>query len=192
MINIRNRLRFWQNPGLLWFGLVLLASIGTCVNSLDLPGSGPRLARLGNGASFLDMRFYYSSETATHFVAAIGPAGRASCLFFYSSWDLVIPLFAWLWSTAAIEYLYRLYDSRRWLRLLPLAACAFDLSENISIALLVCGYRNPSPFIASLAGAVTALKWATYAATVLCLAAGFFRRTRLHEPSLTSKSLERN
>ena len=137
-----------------------------------------RDARLG-GLELLDTRQWYTPEQADSLFAALDrldPRARAVYAWTEVSIDLIFPvayglLFALL--------LLCLFKHGRPFYLLPIAAAATDVFENISVALLASTYDGaPTPW-ARVAAVFTLLKSALILATLAAAAGGAFRWQRV-------------
>jgi nucleoside-diphosphate-sugar epimerase len=140
------------------------------------PATPLQLMRLSGGLPLLDMRFHYNERDIFQLFDVLGPAGRAICLRFYWTLDLVMPaLFGFtLWLGI------RKTSLRGW-KWLALAASGLDYAENISVTILLFNYPAHVPMLAAVASAFTSCKWifyATAAVTALIGAAFGFLTSR--------------
>jgi hypothetical protein len=145
--------------------LTLLLLVMGLVNFADLPGTGPRLARLTGGGAFLDLRLGYGPGEVQAALQAYGAAGRELCLHFYATWDVAIPLLGWAFSAMAMARLFGKRGRRRWLQALPIAAMALDFLENLLLAILIRRFPDSAGPLAAVAGRVTQAKWIAYGAS---------------------------
>lgn len=133
-----------------------------------------RDARLG-GLELLDTRQWYTPEQATALFAALNrldPHARAVYAWTEVSIDMIFPvayglLFALL--------LLRLFESGRPFYLLPLAAAATDVFENLSIALLASTYDGAPSSWARVAAVFTLLKSGLLLTTLAAVVSGLLR-----------------
>ena len=79
----------------------------------------------------------------------------------HGSFDVLFPL------TLALFFRAWLGGRLRWL---PWLTLALDYAENAACAVLLATFPHESPWVASLAGVLTALKFGGYAACLLALA----------------------
>jgi nucleoside-diphosphate-sugar epimerase len=156
-----------DSPILLLTLFVVCLAAMICVNTIDFPASAAQLTRLSGGLPLLDMRFHYNAQEIVQLLEALGPVGRAACLRFYWTLDLVLPAMFGLTLWLAIGRT-RL---RKW-RWLALAAAALDYAENISVTSLLLNFPLQSSAVAAAASAFTSCKWIFYAAAVLTALTG--------------------
>ena len=136
---------------------------------LCLSGFQWRAARLG-GLELLDTRQWYTPEQAAALFGALDRLdSRARAVYAWTevSLDMVFPV---TYGLLFALVLLRIFEDRRLFYLLPIAAAATDVSENISIALLASTYDGAPSSWTRVASAFTLLKsgliLATLAATV--------------------------
>ena len=151
-----------DSPILLLSLVVLCLVAMVSVNVVDFPASAAQLMRLSGGLPLLDMRFHYNERDIYQLFDLLGPAGRAICLRFYWTLDMVMPaLFGFtLW------FGIRKTSLRKWGGL-ALVAAGLDYAENISVTILLLNYPMHVLMLASVASAFTSCKWIFYAAAVM-------------------------
>jgi hypothetical protein len=122
-----------------------------------------RNAEAYSGGTSPDTSYFYSADDLYCMAEAYGAEGRAAYIRARFTFDLVFPLVYGFFLTATIGWsLARAAsENSRWrlLNLFPLAGALFDYLENVSTALVMGRYPDPTPVVASLAPLFTALKW---------------------------------
>jgi hypothetical protein len=145
-------------------------------NSFDFVGSVPYFRRLTGGLGILDGLPLPDAERAHRALALLGADGRRQYALLLLTFDVLFPL--------VVALFFRAWLTPR-LRALPWATLALDYAENIACGVLLATFPHESPTVASLAGVLTALKLAGYAACLFALAfsawAGW-RRSRAASP----------
>jgi hypothetical protein len=131
------------------------------VNTIDVVGSAPYFKRITGGLGILDMLPFPDAERAHRVLAALGDAGRHQYALFLVTFDVLFPL--------TLALFFRAWLGRR-LRFLPWLTLALDYAENVACLVLVATFPHESAWVASLAGVLTAVKFAGYAACVIAVA----------------------
>jgi hypothetical protein len=129
-------------------------------NTLDFVGSVPHFRRLTGGLGILDLLPLPDPQRAHRLLELLGPAGRHQYAVLLVTFDVLFPLTVALFFHAWL---------RGRLRLLPWVTLGLDYAENVACGILVATFPNESATVASLAGVLTALKFAGYAACLLAL-----------------------
>ena len=129
-------------------------------NTFDFVGSVPYFKRLTGGLGILDMLPLPDPERAHRALALLGDDGRRHYAILLVTFDVLFPL------TVALFFRAWLGDRLRWL---PWATLALDYAENVACGVLVATFPHESAAVASLAGVLTAVKFAGYAACVVAL-----------------------
>ena len=129
-------------------------------NSFDFVGSVPYFKLLTGGLGILDMLPLPDPERAHRVLALLGEAGRRHYAILLVTFDVAFPL------TVALFFRAWLGARLRWL---PWVTLALDYAENIACGVLIATFPDESAAVASLAGTLTALKFAGYAACLLAL-----------------------
>jgi len=142
--------------------LLTVLALGALVveNTFDFVGSVPYFRRLTGGLGILDMLPLPNPERAHLALALLGDAGRRQYAILLVTFDIAFPL------TLALFFRAWLGDRLCWL---PWATLALDYAENLVCGVLVATFPHESAAVASLAGVLTALKFAGYAACLLAL-----------------------
>lgn len=130
-------------------------------NTFDLVGSVPYFKRLTGGLGILDMLPLPDPERAHRALALLGEDGRRHYAILLLTFDVAFPLL--------VALFFRAWLGAR-LRWLPWATLALDYAENVACGVLVATFPHESAALASLAGVLTALKFAGYAACLAALA----------------------
>lgn len=143
--------------------ILTVAALGALVveNTLDFVGSVPYFKRLTGGLGILDMLPMPDPERAHRALALLGDDGRRHYAILLVTFDIAFPL------TVALFFRAWLRDRLRWL---PWVTLALDYAENVACGVLVATFPHESTAVASLAGILTALKFAGYAACLAALA----------------------
>jgi hypothetical protein len=139
---------------------VLAVGLLVVENGFDFVGSVPYFRRITGGIGILDMLPFPDAERAHRALAALGADGRHQYALLLLTFDVLFPLTLTLFFSAFIA-------GR--LRFLPWLTLALDYAENVACLALVATFPNESTWVASLAGVLTALKFAGYLACVLAL-----------------------
>jgi hypothetical protein len=142
--------------------ILTVVALGALVveNSFDFVGSVPYFKRLTGGLGILDMLPLPDPERAHRALALLGNDGRRHYAILLLTFDILFPL------TVALFFRAWLPSRLRWL---PWATLALDYAENIACGVLVATFPHESAAVASLAGILTALKFAGYAACLVAL-----------------------
>lgn len=155
-------------PGVLWF--VLGNELAVC------PWGMARIRAVAGHADIPDLHFFYGPDQAYGLIAALGDEGRA--VYGRMLWilDGVYPPLYGLGLAVVIGCLSA--GRWRWLALLPLAAAAADLAENVCIQGMLTSFPAHAGWAEGLAGWCTAAKWSLLATTllVIAIAAGLRRK----------------
>jgi hypothetical protein len=149
---------------------VLAVGALIAVNCVDFSFGVRALRRLGGGEAIPDMRLHYSASSVYHLFDRLGPAGRAAYLKLLWLVDSILPLLFGGFLALAIGR----GRFKRWRRL-PLAACAFDYLENLTITWLLLRYPSQEAEVVVLASAFTLAKHTLYASGVLLAVVGWTR-----------------
>ncbi len=142
------------------------------------PVSNLTLRQLSGGDGLLDLRPFYSADTAYVSLQHFGESGRALYLRFLGA-DLVFLLAYGLGLSMVLSRLLaaQTRDRSPWrlLGLLPLAIAMADLLEDGSIFAMLLAYPQPLPGIGTVAGIMTATKHGLTALTLACLLLALLR-----------------
>jgi hypothetical protein len=136
-------------------------------NSFYFVGSVPYFRRITGGLGILDMLALPDPERAHQALARLGNDGRRHYAVLLLTFDILFPL------TVALFFRAWLRGRLRWL---PWATLALDYAENVCIGTLLATFPHESATVASLAGALTALKFVGYACCLSALAFTAWRR----------------
>ena len=139
---------------------VLALGLLVVENGFDFVGSVPYFKRITGGIGILDMLPFLDAERAHRALAALGADGRHQYALLLVSFDALFPL--------TLALFFRAWLGGR-LRFLPWLTLALDYAENAACLVLVATFPHESTAVASLAGVLTALKFAGYLACVLAL-----------------------
>ena len=137
--------------------LALLAFV--VENTFDFVGSVPYFKRITGGLGILDMLPLPNPERVHRALELLGDDGRRQYAILLVTFDVLFPL------TVALFFRAWLGNRLRWL---PWATLGLDYAENVVCGVLLATFPHENAALASLAGTITALKIAGYAA---CLAA---------------------
>jgi hypothetical protein len=129
-------------------------------NAFDFVGSVPHFRRLTGGLGILDLLPLPDPQRAHRALELLGPAGRHQYALLLVTFDVLFPLTLALFFHAWL---------RGRLRLLPWVTLGLDYAENVACGILLATFPNESATVASLAGVLTAAKFAGYAACLLAL-----------------------
>jgi hypothetical protein len=156
-------------------GILTALALGALVveNTFDFVGSVPYFKRLTGGLGILDMLPLPDPERAHRALALLGDDGRRHYAILLVTFDIVFPL------TVALFFRAWLRDRLRWL---PWATLALDYAENMACGVLVATFPHENPAVASLAGILTALKFAGYAACLVALGFTAWESVRKRRP----------
>jgi hypothetical protein len=151
--------------------LLTVLALGALIveNSFDFVGSVPYFRRLTGGLGILDLLPLPDPERAHRALALLGDDGRRQYAILLVTFDIAFPL------TLALFFRAWLRGRLRWL---PWATLALDYAENLACGALVATFPHESAAVASLAGTLTALKFAGYAACLVALAFTAWRSIR--------------
>jgi hypothetical protein len=142
--------------------VLTLLALGLLVveNGFDFVGSVPYFRRITGGLGILDMLPFPDPERAHRALASLGADGRHQYALLLVTFDVLFPL--------TLALFFGAFIGRR-LRFLPWLTLALDYAENVVCLVLVATFPHESAWVASLAGVLTAFKFAGYLACVLAL-----------------------
>lgn len=129
-----------------------------------------RIARLSGGVGAIDFLITYPPEQVYDMIAAYGQQGRKFYAAVALTLDVIFPLALAAVFGLTLTFLLRRGFSRegvlRRALLVPPAAMAADLLENLGIATLLLTYPRKLPAVALLASAFSTVKWTAVSAEV--------------------------
>lgn len=147
--------------------LILLAVFAVC--SLAIMGPAyRRIETFSGGIGALDFLIVYSPEQAYDMIAAYGHQGRQYYATIALTLDTVFPLASALLFGMVLTYVFHRGFARKGVLqrtlLVPPAALAADLLENLSIVTMLLTYPRELPPVALMASAFSTVKWTAIAA----------------------------
>lgn len=142
--------------------VLTLLAVGLLVveNGFDFVGSVPYFRRITGGLGILDMLPFPDPERAHRALAALGADGRHQYALLLVTFDVLFPL--------TLALFFGAFIGGR-LRFLPWLTLALDYAENVVCLVLVRAFPHEPRWVASLAGVLTAFKFAGYLASVIAL-----------------------
>ena len=152
------------------FWLIFIITFGALLteNLLHFPLSVPRMMELSGGLPILDMRLWYSSQSAYQLLDVLGGVGRTSYLELLWSVDLVLPCLFAIFLSVAIKR-----GALQRLSWIPLVAAGFDYAENVMITVLLLSYPAHLPVVVKFSSTFTSLKFLGYWLSMLLMAGGY-------------------
>ena len=174
-------------------GWVALAALVVFVLflALVLPGQATEAERSVGDAGSPDMSFLYSAADLYRMAEAYGPQGRQAYIRARFTFDLLWPVVYTMFLVTAISWVYRrafAADSRWQLaNLAPVLGMALDYLENVSAALVMARYPQPTAVVAELTPVFTSLKWVfvngSFVLLLLGVVVGVWRWRKQSNPS---------
>ena len=142
--------------------VLTLLALGLLVveNGFDFVGSVPYFRRITGGLGILDMLPFPDPGRAHRALAALGADGRHQYALLLVTFDVIFPL--------TLALFFGAFVGGR-LRFLPWLTLALDYAENVVCLFLVRAFPHEPAWAASLAGVLTAFKFAGYLGCVLAL-----------------------
>lgn len=165
-------------PGLQRLATRRVVITAVLVALLCVAGFQWRDARLG-GLELLDARPWYTPGQAADLFGALDrldPRARAVYAWTEVSIDLVFPV---AYGLLFGLLLLRVFEDGRWFYLLPIAAAAADVFENLCIALLASTYDGAPTSWTMVAATFTLLKSGLILATLAAAVGGAIRWLRV-------------
>lgn len=160
-----------------------------------------RLEAIAGTADILDTRFTYSAETAAKVLEKLGGTGRNYYLSVIQPLDILFPLCYGVFFLVLIQWGWFGKDNRKDIEglgvihsavlLLPLAAAACDILENILIRILMLNYPEELRAAAASAGVITAVKFVLFPLSAAAGTAGLLQQLT-HEIRLRRHQHENN
>jgi len=143
--------------------VILFLVIFLVFTALVLPSQAAVALEVSGQAGTPDLSFYYSGADLYAMAEAYGEEGRSEYIRARFTFDLIWPLVYTFFMAATISWLSKnIFDvSSRWhfANLVPLVGADLDYLENIFTSIVMARFPDLTPYLASLAGLVTALKW---------------------------------
>ena len=174
-------------------GWVALAALVVFVLflALVLPGQAAEAERFVGDAGSPDTSFLYSAADLYRMAEAYGPQGRQAYIRVRFTFDLLWPVVYATFLVTAISWVYRrafAADSRWQLaNLAPVLGMALDYLENVSAALVMARYPQPTAVVAELTPVFTSLKWVfvngSFVLLLLGVVVGVWRWRKQSNPS---------
>ena len=161
----------------IWLLFFLAAGTLLTENFLDYPLGIPRMRRLAGGLPLLDLRLWYTSESAYKLFDTLGEDGRRAYLQLLWSVDVWLPLICALFLSEAIRRgrLQRF----SWL---PAFVAGCDYAENTVITVLLFRFPTQLPLVVLFSSSLTLLKYIGYLITIVIAVTGHFTRGGSHHP----------
>ena len=160
-----------------WVALLGLA-VFLLFSVLVLPGQSSQAAEYGEGAGSPDMSLFYSRNDLYRMAEAYGEAGRAAYVRARFTFDLIWPIVYALFLVTAVSWVYgKAFSPRSGWRLAnmaPLLGASFDYLENVSAAVVMLRYPDPTIVIDTLAPVFTLVKWVFLGGSIVLLFVGAF------------------
>lgn len=138
---------------------------------LVLPDQAAKAEIYSSGIGSPDTSLFYTADQLYEFASAYGAEGRAAYIRARFTFDVVWPLVYLAFLSTSISWVFKPTHWQQ-LNLLPLFGVLFDFLENISAALVMARYPQPTPLIPHLAGLFTFIKWVFVGGSFLALVAG--------------------
>ncbi|MBM4422639.1 MAG: hypothetical protein FJ030_04500 [Chloroflexi bacterium] len=142
--------------------LILLA-VYLLINIVVLPAAEARIKAASGGVGPIDLQFGYTPDKVFGMVESYGDARSFYALFEFTG-DLAYPIVYTLTFSFIITILFRTaFDHNsplQKLHLLPFAAFAFDMLENVCIVTLLLTYPQQITAVAVVGNLFTLVKWA--------------------------------
>jgi hypothetical protein len=144
---------------------LVVCSVGAilAINLLYFPLSVPWMLQNTGGVPYLDMVPGRSADKTYEILAELGTIGRRNHLYFIWTIDLALPLlFGSCLYVAIRDSATRAFGASSTagrLRWLAVAAASVDYLENISNSVLLVFYPDRFPFLASMSGLLTLMKF---------------------------------
>ncbi len=148
--------------------LPLLAIPVAVMAGIVLPGAEADLKNFSGGFGPLDLQFYYTPETAWHFIEKYGPQGRSLYLFLELTAYVAYPIFYTLFFFSLTFWLMKKskYNLHSWAWAIPFLPILLDFLENTMLVTMLVIYPKQWLLPAFLAGVFTSAKWAVFAALI--------------------------
>ncbi|MCL4275866.1 MAG: hypothetical protein KJZ77_18490 [Anaerolineales bacterium] len=158
-----------------WLALAALAVFAVFIGVI-LPGQAAQAETYSAETGSPDTSFFYTPADLYRMAEAYGAEGRSAYIRARLTFDVVWPLaYLFFLGTAVSWALTRALpagDRWRLLNLFPLAGVVFDYLENLSAALVMGRYPDPTPFVDVMTPVFTALKWFFVNGSFVILLAG--------------------
>lgn len=158
-----------------WAALAALVIFAVFIGVI-LPGQAQKAGTYSGEAGSPDTSFFYTPADLYRMAESYGAEGRDAYVRARFTFDVVWPLTYLFFLAASISWVLNRAvsaDSRwRLLNLFPLVGTVFDYLENISAALVMGRYPNPTPGVDMLAPLFTAAKWIFVNGSFVVLLAG--------------------
>lgn len=155
--------------------LVALAIFAVYIATVMVPAYH-RIKTYSGGVGPIDLLITYSPEDAYDKIAAYGQRGRQYYAVITLTLDVILSVAsAGVFSLTLAHIFDRAFSRDDLLRralLIPPAAMAADLLENISIAAMLLSYPREPPAVALLASAFSTVKWTAVSAQVALVIVG--------------------
>lgn len=130
---------------------------------LVLPGQSGQAAEYAEGAGSPDMSLLYSPNDLYRMAEAYGEEGRAAYVRARFTFDVIWPIVYALFLTTAVSWVYgkAFLPRSGWqlANIAPLLGALFDYLENISAAIVMLRYPDPTIVVDTLAPVFTLVKW---------------------------------
>jgi hypothetical protein len=141
------------------------------INLLYFPLSVPWMLQNTGGVPYLDMVPGRGAAKTYEILAELGTVGRRNHLYFIWTIDLALPLLFGSCLYVAIrdgaEWAFGASNTAGRLRWLAVAAAGVDYMENISNSVLLVFYPDRFPFLASVSGLLTLMKFSLSGVCIL-------------------------
>jgi hypothetical protein len=131
--------------------------------AIVLPSQATQSGETSGEVRVPDLSFYYSADKLYEMAESYGSEGRAEYVRSRFTFDLIWPLVYAFFMVTSISWLtQKLFSSGsriQFANLIPIFGADLDYLENVSTSIVMNRFPELTPYLANLAGLVTALKW---------------------------------
>jgi hypothetical protein len=160
--NVRRLSEWFDRVSSGWLALAATVVFVLFVSFVLPAQSQVQSSRGAEGIRSPDLSLVYSPATLYKTAEAYGPDGRTAYVRARGTFDVLWPLVYTVFLAVVLSWVARrLSGTKSWRRanLVPIAAGAFDLLENVCTSIVMLRYPARTPVVDLLAPVFTVLKW---------------------------------
>ena len=169
---ISDRLRRSSSTWVALSGLMVFLLFSVLV----LPGQSSQAAEYAEGVGSPDTSLLYSRDDLYRMAEAYGEEGRAAYVRARFTFDVIWPIVYALFLVTGVSWVYgKAFSPRSGWQLVntaPLVGAVFDYLENVSAAVVMLRYPDPTIVMDTLAPVFTLVKWVFLGSSFVLLFVG--------------------